>query len=424
MITYNSLYKYFIVLLIGGYEFSATLSELLSLPEGSSPLVTVARGLTVVTGLALFLFAARSGKVSITKSSIPLLLVMVAYLIRMAIDFEIYNMPSSEGESRQYTFYMLAVFIPVMFMSLAPVTKERLINLGPAIKSTMVYTVVLIALAALIVNGSSTNGESTRLATARVNPISVSSMAGLLVLYIYTNYNNHQTSRLLSVAKLDLVIVSFCLSLMVMTGSKGPFVALILTIGFTELMKSTGVASIAKYIITFSILGGFLYFAVSNLTNFLLFDRLSSVNSDTELSTLSRIMSIQEGLQTFIENPLIGKHAILSTGGYPHNILVELAMAFGVFGIAFAVGLVANIRKSIRHFVVFERKLLWVPVFTLYFFIIHNFSGSIWTASRLFVIYALLLKLCYRYKTSTTLTGRIASSKIQVDRDNAPRPPC
>jgi hypothetical protein len=395
MTTYNSVYKYFIVLLIGGYEFSATLSELLSLSEGSSPLVIGARGLTVITGLALFLFTARSGKVSITKSSIPLLLIMVAYLIRMAIDFEIYNMPSSQGESRQYTFYMLAVFIPVMFMSLAPVTKERLINLGPAIKSTMVYTVVLIALAALMINGSTTNGESARLTTGRVDPISISSMAGLLVLYIYTNYNNHQASRLLSVAKIDLVIVFFCLSLMVMTGSKGPFVALMLTIAFTELIKSTGVVSIAKYIFIFCISGGFLYFAVSNLTSFLLFDRLSSVNSDTELSTVSRIMSIQEGLQIFIENPLIGKHAILSTGGYPHNILVELVMAFGVFGIAFAVGVVANIRKSIQNFLVLERKLLWVPVFTLYFFIMHNFSGSIWTASKLFVIYALLLKLSY-----------------------------
>jgi hypothetical protein len=185
------------------------------------------------------------------------------------------------------------------------------------------------------------------------------------------------------------------LSLMVMTGSKGPFVALMLTIAFTELIKSTGVVSIAKYIFIFCISGGFLYFAVSNLTSFLLFDRLSSVNSDTELSTVSRIMSIQEGLQIFIENPLIGKHAILSTGGYPHNILVELVMAFGVFGIAFAVGVVANIRKSIQNFLVLERKLLWVPVFTLYFFIMHNFSGSIWTASKLFVIYALLLKLSY-----------------------------
>jgi hypothetical protein len=396
MTTYNSVYKYFIVLLIGGYEVSATLTELLSLSEGSSPLVIGARGLTVITGLALFLFTPRSEKVSITKSSIPLLLIMVAYLIRMAIDFEIYNMPSSQGESRQYTFYMLAVFIPVMFMSVAPVTKERLINLGPAIKSTMVFTVVLIALAALMINGSTTNGESARLTTGRVDPISISSMAGLLVLYIYTNYNNHQTSRLLSVAKIDLVIVFFCLSLMVMTGSKGPFVALMLTIAFTELIKSSGVVSIAKYIFIFCISGGFLYFAVSNLTSFLLFDRLSSVNSDTELSTVSRIMSIQEGLQIFIENPLIGKHAILSTGGYPHNILVELVMAFGVFGIAFAVGVVANIRKSIQSFLVLERKLLWVPVFTLYFFIMHNFSGSIWTASKLFVIYALLLKLSYR----------------------------
>ena len=400
MTIYNSAYKYFIVLLIAGYEFSATLSEILSLSEGNRPLVIGVRALIVFTGLALFLFTALSGKVSITKSSLPLLLIMIAYLIRMVVDFEMYNMPTTQGESRQYTFYMLAVFIPVMFMSLAPVTKERLINLGPAIKSTMVYTVVLIGLAALMVNGSSANGEGARLATDRVDPISISSMAGLLVLYIYTNYNNFKRSRLLSVANFDLVIVLFCLSLMVLTGSKGPFIALILTIALTELMKSTGVVSIAKYIFIFCIFGGFLYFAVSNLTSFLLFDRLSSVNSDTELSTLSRITSIQEGLQIFIDNPFIGKHAILSNGGYPHNILVELVMAFGIFGIAFAVSLVINIRKSIKHFLVFESKLLWVPAFTLYFFIMHNFSGSIWTASKLFVIYALLLKLFYRGKYS------------------------
>ena len=394
--TYNSLYKYFIVLLISGYEFSATLSELMSLSEGSSAIVIVARGLTVILGLALFLFAVRSGKVLLTKSSIPLLLILIGYLIRMAIDFEIYNMPSSQGQKRQYTFYILAVFIPVIFMSLAPVTKERLIELGAVIKSTMLYTVFLIALAAIMVNGSNISGDVTRLATGRVDPISISSMAGLLVLFIYTNHNNYKKLGLLSLAKLDLVFVFFCLILMVMTGSKGPFVALILTIAFTEFMKSSGVVSAGKFIITFSILGVFLSFAVSNLTNLLLFDRLSSVNSDSELSTLSRIISIQEGLRIFIDNPIIGKHAILSTGGYPHNILIELAMAFGIFGIAFAFSILANIRRNILHFVKFERKLLWVPVFTLYFFIMHNFSGSIWTASKLFVIYALLLKLQYR----------------------------
>lgn len=394
--TYNSLYKYFIVLLISGYEFSATLSELMSLSEGSSPIVIVARGLTVMLGLALFLFAMRSGKVLLTKSLIPLLLILIGYLIRMAIDFEIYNMPSSQGQKRQYTFYILAVFFPVIFMSLAPVNKERLIELGAVIKSTMLYTVFLIALAAIMVNGSNISGDVTRLATGRVDPISISSMAGLLVLFIYTNHNNYKKSGLLSLAKLDLVFIFFCLILMVMTGSKGPFVALILTIAFTEFMKSSGIVSAGKFIITFSILGVFLFFAVSNLTNLLLFDRLSSVNSDSELSTLSRIISIQEGLGIFIDNPLIGKHAILSNGGYPHNILVELAMAFGIFGIAFAFSIIANIRRNILHFVIFERKLLWVPVFTLYFFIMHNFSGSIWTASKLFVIYALLLKLQYR----------------------------
>jgi hypothetical protein len=400
IIIYNASYKYFIVLLICGYELSATISELLLLPEGSSLLVVGMRGLTVIIGLALFMLASLSGNVSLTKSTIPLLLIMVAYLIRMAIDFEVYDMPSSQGESRQYTFYMLAVFTPVMFMSLAPVTKERLIRIGPTLKSSLLCTVILIALAAAMLNISTASGETARLATGRVDPISVSSIAGLLVLYIYTNYNNHDASRLLIVAKLDLVIVFFCLSLMVMTGSKGPFVALVLTFAFTEITKLTGWVSFAKFFVLFFVLGGFLYFSVNNLTNVPLFDRLSSINSDTELSTLSRVMSIQEGLQVFIDNPLIGKHAILSNGGYPHNILVELVMAFGVFGIAFAVGLVASIVKGIRHFLVFERELLWVPVFALYYFIMHNFSGSIWTAAKLFVIYALLLKLCYRSEYS------------------------
>jgi O-antigen ligase len=172
--------------------------------------------------------------------------------------------------------------------------------------------------------------------------------------------------------------------LMNVTGSRGPFVALILSailLGFFTIKYSFKTKLVL--FVVFGFIGlEFLSFFFSNIVN-----RFSALSTD--YSSIIRIYAIYNGVIYFLQKPVFG----WGTGSfstlvseyikYPHNIFIELAMEIGIVGViifilflSFAIYNFFYLRKKVKN--ISQSILLRLNYFFFLFgFFNSQFSGDI-----------------------------------------------
>jgi len=193
-----------------------------------------------------------------------------------------------------------------------------------------------------------------------------------------------------------------------MSGSKGPMVAMILTIIYVNHISLGGLGEKLKRLV----LVGLVLFSswfLFTVFNFDMFDRFSSIFSDTELSTVYRLNSYIESFYIFVNNPFFGDSIVLPSGGYPHNILLEILMSIGVVGILLFIVLIAKVNKASKYLARVEPRYMIIIALCFQYLISFMFSGALWQASELFVLIALILSLKSNLKRSIAEKGVYAN---------------
>lgn len=116
--------------------------------------------------------------------------------------------------------------------------------------------------------------------------------------------------------------------------------------------------------------------------------RLGAIEEDQ--STAERLLMQGNAIQQFLANPWTGSaHVELESLTYPHNVVIESAMATGVVGATLYVALTLGVLLSIAARL--RRGERVVPLLGMQYLISAQLSGSLFASSALWVLTAMML---------------------------------
>ncbi len=243
-----------------------------------------------------------------------------------------------------------------------------------------------------------------RLTMPGVHPIPFSQLIGLGVitsfLIFITNgvYFNIQSKLSLNFNK---IILTFLLIVLFATNTRGVMVSLFAFMFFYVCWSKVKIKKSVLYL-SGGIVGLMLFFAISYIDFYVLFERLFSTY--TKKSTDDRFIAYYDSIQLFINHPFgIGSESFqhFSILPYPHNYFLELIAQYGVFGLFLALLLVLTILNM--FFITSKLKkvdntFVILMGLVLYFLIEAMFSFTIWMHKGLYLTMGLFMAYFYAYK--------------------------
>lgn len=209
----------------------------------------------------------------------------------------------------------------------------------------------------------------------------------IAILYLFVHYSNNINEN---IGKLFLLLVTlFSLSFfMALTGSKGPILALFITmiICFLVFQKSTKsstkVTSIGMLLILI-LLSVIVFYLLPDT----IIARLSNVDIDNQKTSIVRLLAMMEGLKNFAQNVIFGlgfgsykfETVIFGELVYPHNIFIEFLSETGLIGFAIFVSfLILTFRMLKQLYIRIElQNYLFLLSLFLTSLINANFSGHV-----------------------------------------------
>ena len=292
-----------------GYPIIGNLKSLLDI---ESQLPSVLFRLFIAL-LSLFMFATM-GRMRLDRWRLMILLIWCAIVLRLSFDILVVGIDSAVYALQ---FFMVGSVLPVLALwKLDAYDQKRFALVGFILASVGCLT-------SLFANYLGAFGESDlteltgRLSSVSLNAVSLGNLgvSGFLCGLVLLRQAGIGARILITVVIACLLFVS------VQTGSKGPILSLAIALLIWAIQRRLSgrlMAVVFAAICLFAMYG-----------NNPLFERLIAMNYDP--STLERIVLIQDSLQQIYSSPWIGSASVeLITGYYPHNILLEAMMSFGL----------------------------------------------------------------------------------------------
>jgi O-Antigen ligase len=320
-----------------------------------------------------------------------LLLFWMMYLVRLLWDLMVANVP---GSSDALVFYLMTVLLPCV----ALITATTRLDEGQ-VGSLLIRLGFIVCAMAVLMNLLGLGAESsqaeitTRISYDAINPITLGHAATTTLIAAICSLQT-QLGRLRQTGL--LFVCSVAVTCLILAGSRGPIISLtacVIIFAFaTRRWRWLWLVALLPAILIFNPEGELL-------------NRFTDVSEDG--SSLERLAIQGNAVSQFLDYPIFGSAFVeLVMLDYPHNLLIETAMALGIVGlfmlllVLLKTGLLAvrQIRKG---------EFLFVLLFVQYF-IGAQFSGSIYGSSGLWATTVVLLGLKYRKKTMPFLTGKKA----------------
>jgi hypothetical protein len=192
-------------------------------------------------------------------------------------------------------------------------------------------------------------------------------------------------SRVIYRALLCLAIVLSIVAI-IAAGSRGPVISLFLALSVLAFFRGTRMFNIWSVLVVTALAIVIWWFA-SQGESILLAKRLSNVFLDSGRENL-----LAHGFRSFIDSPIVGV-GINPTKTYPHNLVLESFMAFGVFtGVPFTFLLVYATVKALQ-LARLQPNCLWVTLLFVQYSVAGMFSGALSFSSALWVLMVLVVAL-------------------------------
>ena len=373
-------------LVIFGYPIAGALHSIVG--GASQTFSHPMRGITLLLALAVIFFGFRSSQFRMIDKLLAFFL--AAYTLRLLYDWIIADIP---GADNALLYFYVLVVVPLLACAMkAPlITEERLQIALLVFGGIFVFLIISARNAGLAYNPWSDVGyELTRLGFEALNPISIGRAAGALAIVGVFMAANRDASRRWRAIGVTAFAVG--LYVIILANSRGPLAALIVTFCFVFISRPShllwGLAAVGAYFVVFgseSIL----------FTN--VFERFALAGAAEDGASQIRFMIMNHAWAKFIENPILGYHfidPILGEGLYPHNLILEAAMAHGIFGLVIFVALI--IRAFTIAMLTHRRRFPTLAALFIYFFVATNFSGALWGSQEFFVTMAVCLALAKR----------------------------
>jgi O-antigen ligase len=326
-------------------------------------------GLAVLFTVALLRYLPA---VRLQAMGVALVLFASFCLLRLAWDFAVVGL---EGAGQTLPLFVVTLLMPALAILSVPakVWDERRIALG------LLVIGAATAVAALIIHGANLAGErvfyadSTRLAFEAVNPITLGHAGVSTLLAVFVLWDDPRRPRLPRAGL--LIVAMLALSLTVATGARGPVVSLFVCLCLLALFQ-------ARWRLRVVILGMAMA-PTAIVSDSTLVTRFTTAGIDP--SSLERLQAQKNAIDQFLASPWVG-NAYIETEMmmYPHNPVIESAMATGVIGLLLFTLLFGNtLLIALRRL---RRGQLMMALLSIQYLVSSLLSGSIYASSALWLV--------------------------------------
>ncbi|RWQ53024.1 O-antigen ligase family protein [Mesorhizobium sp.] len=333
-----------------------------------------------VLGLAMFVILARTRRPLLGRLDLLLLTFFAVYAIRLFWDWQFHDIV---GASNSLLFFSMTVVGPVVATMLAGSN-----NLDDDILAKFTMMMGLVVLATVLVSSELGLGhnpwaeqgvDTTRLMFDALNPISLGNCAGVTLIASTFLLMETRQARYMRVLSYCGIILSAWVILA--ANSRGPLIAVALALVWLVVLRFRRMAYIAPFLLILPLFIPNLDQKIDNVVERFSGPLLASG------SNLARVQIQDAAIKSFEENPLFGEHYIdgsFGVGSYPHNILIETAMALGLAGLTLLAAMLFRSFVSIFSFYKTAHPLI-VMLLTQQLVAL-QFSGAIWGADAFFML--------------------------------------
>jgi O-antigen ligase len=325
----------------------------------------------VVFFIALYVIAGTSRDGRWLRKNYWVLAFALLYLARLLYDWLVAGIPKAD---EALTFYVVACLVPCIASGMAGIVALgekraawQLALVGGAICAFAVLMSLLGLGAARTYDPWATGG---RLSFEALNPITLGHIgASTLIALLSITRTRMPAANFLVLVSLAAVAVWTMLA----SGSRGP----ILSLACAGLVYA---AMTARF--------GWILLIVVALGSLLLFGENAALarfeGTATDDSALIRLAIQGNAIIQFLGSPILGSaYTELQSLEYPHNLIIETAMAMGVVGLLLLIIVLVRTARIAWRCLKEGRTL--IPLLFVQAFIGSQFSGSIWGATGLFL---------------------------------------
>ncbi|MGV6816541.1 MAG: O-antigen ligase family protein [Thiotrichales bacterium] len=329
---------------------------------------------------------------------LPGVIFLFIYGIRLFWNFEVDGVGADLGKS----YILLHFLVGLSFSVFAAVKVGHLIDDDMFFRVITILCVLFIG--SLLLNIQQVmDSWSTRLSLEKINPISMSLIAGAFILYYIV-----AVSKDYKYLKVALFLLPILFLVFVQAKSRGSIVA-----GAASLL-AYAIFAPGKERIKF-LFGAGLFFIIFLIffgeeiyeTIFL---RMETINV-SDASTMERLISWRGAWDQFLENPTFGKYFFeLTYRTYPHNIYLESLMSVGIGGSVFLFSHVLVAYIAAISIIRKNRFSVWAVFMSVLFIresIAAASAGSLWGSSGFWISSFLVISLWFSgYKENIKLSRK------------------
>jgi len=373
----------FLFLTFGGSLSAVALLTKLQLNEMAGMIIPGSKLLLMLLCFSLFI---RKPQVAVYNSVQILLLyfIIFCYSLRIlweTITLEILNL--SAGVGNFYTYFIFFTLLPIMILSRLEYSKIDPIRIVRVIKySLSVFCIVaFIIYFENIITGTRLNN---RIDNSVINPLALSILSGALLILIV-----HELIYT-KITILNCLILLFPLACLFAGGSRGPIVAIIITvlcISLPAILKDFNIKKLSVFLILLP--------PLVSITVISVYTRLQQVNivDDTNSASI-RYNLYTSAWDQFLSNPLFGSSLQNEKyGAINHNFILDLLLATGLVPVVLFIFTLFNLYYLyIRYPQTVAFNIFFAMFF--YFLICAQFSGAFYRWETVFVLFV----LCVNYR--------------------------
>jgi len=404
-LTYAGFVAVIVVWSVSGYPLVAGLAAMLGIDNRMTSIVMRA----TVLALAVLVLLRPSPK-SARRPWLPMLLFFLfwaMYVVRMALDTILGTGELGRPALDYWTFGVGTSFLPASALLLARSLPEPRQLVRWTLWTSFAALLLGVVLGQTSVIGPNEIGYDTgRIGLESLNPISLGHVGATVFLITYWKL---RSSRSLLVAKVaSLAAASLGLAGIGLSGSRGPLIALLVSVLFIEASKG-GRAIIWKAaimlvpLLTLSVD----LMALDKFFGITIFARFQSAIELSDMSALGRTEQIASAWRLFLDHPVLG--ATLEDPAfriYPHNIVVEALMATGIIGTAFLIGFLLSVLS--RAFKLAKTKNDYTEFAALFvqYLVAAQFSAGLYLTNTMWAMATLVAAVSIQHATIAKLTNQ------------------
>ena len=374
----------FVTLALWSYPIAASISILFNTSPESSLISNSLRLLVICLGIIILFKKFPVLKLNLSLSNKFLFIFLFIYLFRIIYDLYLFDIVSLVPKEKYLYIHFFSNIFGLLVLSTLNINNNDLKVILKASKY-----IILICLIINLYFGFDqyiyaiiSEVTTLRISNLKFSPIQLGHLSAILILLSFFKFDG----LINKISIFDKFSILLALIGVILANSKTPILALIIIFVIYFYSKNRSIIKLYKSFLFFCF---FLLVTAILAKEILLIDisgRFISTFNESEVSTTSRLHIFSEGIDLFFSNPIIGSRSVTSSGGYPHNLFIEILMSTGMVGIILISLPILKLKNVINEIRFGMTPLTLIYLIAIEYFIAFQTSFAMYQATNLFIL--------------------------------------